>query len=318
MAAGDITNVSFKQPRGLALSNLGAEEGYMMDATGELLKLLDLEPLGPDSFTGESPASGWKRVFGGQVVAQALIAAARTVEDSRPIHSLHGYFLRPGDPARPILYHVERFRDGQSFTTRGVLARQNGENIFTMSASFHRVEQGMEHQLPMPLVLPPEKLPPDEELLRGQGQAISLTMQNYLTRDRPIELRPVDPESYVNPTPGKQARRDIWFRAKSLLPDDPAIHQSVFAYASDLTIIETALVPHGRNLFDSNLMMASLDHAIWYHRPFRADQWLLYSQDSPAASGARGYNRGLVFSREGELVASVTQEALMRLRRPVG
>jgi acyl-CoA thioesterase II len=289
----------------------------MPEEAGELLNLLDLEPSGRDIFTGRSPATGWKRVFGGQVVAQAVIAATRTVDNSRPIHSLHGYFLRPGDPARPILYHVERYRDGQSFTTRGVLARQNGEIIFTMLASFHRLEEGLHHQLPMPSVLPPEKLPPDEELLRSQGQAISLTMQNYLSRDRPVELRPVDPENDVNPSPGRPARRDIWFRAKSPLPNDPAIHQSVFAYATDLTIIEAALVPHGKNLFDSNLMMASLDHAIWYHRPFRADQWLLYSQDSPAASGGRGFNRGLVFSRGGDLVASVTQEALMRLRRTV-
>jgi|SRR5688572_30260897 len=287
----------------------------MADATGELLKLLDLEPSPGDHFTGRSPATGWKRVFGGQVVAQSLVAAARTIEEPRPIHSLHGYFLRPGDPARPIVYHVERFRDGHSFTTRGVLARQNGEIIFTMSASFHRPEQGMQHQLPMPAVLPPEKLPADEELLRGGGRAISLTMQNYLSRDRPIELRPADRDGYVDPVPGKPARRDIWFKAKSPLPDDPVIHQSVFAYASDLTIIETALVPHGKTLFDSGLMMASLDHAIWYHRPFRADQWLLYSQDSPSAFGARGYNRGLVFSREGVLVASVAQESLMRPRR---
>jgi acyl-CoA thioesterase II len=289
----------------------------MPEEAGELLNLLDLEPSGRDIFIGRSPATGWKRVFGGQVVAQAGIAATRTVDESRPIHSLHGYFLRPGDPATPIFYHVERYRDGQSFTTRGILARQNGEIIFTMLASFHRPEVGLQHQLPMPSVLPPEKLLPDEELLRGKGQAISLTMQNYLSRDRPIELRPVDPENYVNPRPGGPARRDIWFRAKSPLPDDPAIHQSVFAYGSDLTIIEAALDPHGKNLFDSNLMMASLDHAIWYHRPFRADQWLLYSQDSPAASGARGFNRGLVFTRGGEIVASVTQEALMRLRRPL-
>jgi acyl-CoA thioesterase-2 len=290
----------------------------MADATVELLNLLNLEPLGQDAFKGRSPVTGWKRVFGGQVVAQALVAAARTVDDSRPVHSLHGYFLRPGDPSKPIAYGVDRFRDGQSFTTRGVLARQNGEIIFSMSASFHRVETGMQHQLPMPKTIPPEKLVPDEELLRGRGSTIAPSMQNYLSRDRPIELRPVDPESYVNPTAGTPARRDIWFKAKSALPDDPVIHQSVFAYASDLTIIETGLLPHGKTLFDSGLMMASLDHAIWYHKPFRADQWLLYSQDSPASSGARGYNRGLVFTRDGELVASVTQEALMRPKRSDG
>jgi acyl-CoA thioesterase-2 len=288
----------------------------MADATAELLDLLNLEPLGKDSFAGRSPSTGWKRVFGGQVVAQAVVAAAKTVDCSRPMHSLHGYFLRPGNPAKSIIYAVQRFRDGQSFTTRGVLASQNGEIIFNMAASFHRIESGFEHQLPMPSVRPPEELPADEELLRGKGQAISLTMQNYLARDRPIELRPVDPENYVNPKLGGSARRDVWLKAKSPLPDDPMIHQSVFAYASDLTIIETALLPHGKNLFDPGLMLASLDHAIWYHRPFRADGWLLYSQDSPAAFGGRGFNRGLVFTREGALVASVTQESLMRLRLP--
>jgi acyl-CoA thioesterase II len=287
----------------------------MIDEKHELLKLLDLKTLGVDRFAGTSPATGWKRVFGGQVVAQALVAALRTVDADRPVHSLHGYFLRPGDPSQQILYEVERFRDGKSFTTRGVLARQHGEIIFSMSASFHAVETGMEHQLPMPRVKPPEELPADEELLRGKGQNITLTMQNYLARDRPIELRPADPEAYANPKPGREARRDIWFKSKFPLPDEPAVHQAVFAYASDLTIIETALGPHGRSLFDPKLMMASLDHAIWYHRPFRADQWLLYAQDSPTAANGRGYNRGLVFTRDGILVASVTQEALMRLRR---
>jgi acyl-CoA thioesterase-2 len=288
----------------------------MADATAELLDLLNLEPLGKDNAAGRSPSTGWKRVFGGQVVAQAVVAATRTVDRSRPMHSLHGYFLRPGDPTKSIIYTVQRFRDGQSFTTRGVLARQDGEIIFSMAASFHRIESGFEYQLPMPSVRPPEELPADEELLRGEGQAISLTMQNYLSRDRPIELRPVDPENYVNPKPGGPARRNVWLKTKSHLPDDPVIHQSVFAYASDLTIIETALLPHGKNLFDPALMLASLDHAIWYHRPFRADGWLLYSQDSPAAFGGRGFNRGLVFTRDGALVASVTQESLMRLRRP--
>lgn len=286
----------------------------MADETRELLGLLDVERSGEDMFIGRSPATGWKRVFGGQVVAQALAAASRTVDDARPVHSLHGYFMRPGDPAKPIAYHVERYRDGHSFTTRGVLARQNGEIIFSMSASFHRMEEGMSHQLPMPQVPPPESLSPDEELLRGKGPAITLTMQNYLTRDRPIELRPADPERYAHPRPGPPARRDIWFKAKSPLPGDARLHQCIFAYASDLTIIETALVPHGRSLFDPELMMASLDHAIWYHKPFRLDEWLLYSQDSPASAGGRGFNRGLVFTRQGELVASVTQEALMRRR----
>jgi acyl-CoA thioesterase II len=286
----------------------------MADAVTDLLRLLDIEPDGQDTFIGRSPEIGWKRVYGGQVVAQAVVAAERTVDETRPIHSLHGYFLRPGNPAEPILYTVDRYRDGRSFTTRGVLARQNGEIIFTMSASFHRFEQGLEHQLPMPDVPPPESLPADEELLRDAGRPISLSMQNYLTRDRPIEIRPVDTDNYIRPPTGAEARRDIWIKAKSPLSDVPAVHHSVFAYASDLTIIETALLPHGRNLFDPDVMLASLDHAIWYHRPFRADEWLLYSQDSPAAGGGRGFNRGLVFTRSGELVASVTQEAMMRLK----
>ncbi len=287
----------------------------MADAVTDLLRLLDIEPDGQDTFIGRSPEIGWKRVYGGQVVAQAVVAAERTVDETRPIHSLHGYFLRPGNPAEPILYTVDRYRDGRSFTTRGVLARQNGEIIFTMSASFHRFEQGLEHQLPMPDVPPPESLPADEELLRDAGRPISLSMQNYLTRDRPIEIRPVDTDNYVRPPTGAAARRDIWIKAKSPLSDVPAVHHSVFAYASDLTIIETALLPHGRNLFDPDVLLASLDHAIWYHRPFRADEWLLYSQDSPAAGGGRGFNRGLVFTKSGELVASVTQEAMMRLKR---
>jgi acyl-CoA thioesterase II len=287
----------------------------MADAVTDLLRLLDIEPDGQDTFIGRSPEIGWKRVYGGQVVAQAVVAAERTVDETRPIHSLHGYFLRPGNPAEPILYTVDRYRDGRSFTTRGVLARQNGEIIFTMSASFHRFEQGLDHQLPMPDVPPPESLPADEELLRDAGRPISLSMQNYLTRDRPIEIRPVDTDNYIRPPTGAAARRDIWIKAKSPLSDVPAIHHSVFAYASDLTIIETALLPHGRNLFDPDVMLASLDHAIWYHRPFRADEWLLYSHDSPAAGGGRGFNRGLVFTKSGELVASVTQEAMMRLKR---
>jgi len=287
----------------------------MADAVADLLRLLDIEPDGNDTFIGRSPEIGWKRVYGGQVVAQAVVAAERTVDETRPIHSLHGYFLRPGNPAVPIHYTVDRFRDGRSFTTRGVLARQNGEIIFTMSASFHRFEQGLAHQLPMPKVPPPESLAADEDLLRDAGRPISLSMQNYLTRDRPIEVRPVDTDNYGKPRAGTEARRDIWIKARSALSDAPAIHHSVFAYASDLTIIETALLPHGRNLFDPEVMLASLDHAIWYHRPFRADEWLLYSQDSPAAAASRGFNRGLVFTRSGELVASVTQEAMMRLKR---
>ena len=248
-------------------------------AEADLLDILDLKDLGGNRFQAISPKDGWKRVFGGQVVAQALLAAIKTVVEERAVHSLHGYFLRPGDPAKAIVYEIDPHRDGRSFTTRGVLARQNGEIIFSMIASFHRPEAGFDHQAPMPPVATPEDLPDEAALLASHGTRMPASMRSYLSRRRPVELRPADPEAFLRPRAGGPAKANLWFKVRERLPDDAAVHCSALAYASDISIISTALVPHGHTLFDPELMMASLDHAIWYHRPFRADEWLLYSQD---------------------------------------
>jgi acyl-CoA thioesterase II len=216
-------------------------------------------------------------VFGGQVIGQALVAALRTVDGGRPVHSLHGYFIRPGDPKVPIIYEVDRYRDGASFTTRRVVAIQHGETILTMAASFHREEASFEHQIAMPEVPDPESLPGEKEVLAKFADRMPENMRRYFARERPIELRPTQPMHYLEPRQGLPPVQNIWIRATAELPDDPALHQCVLAYASDMTLLDTSLIPHGRNLFDSGLMMASLDHALWFHRPFRADEWLLYS-----------------------------------------
>jgi acyl-CoA thioesterase II len=280
-----------------------------------VLETLDLEPIEVNLFRGRSPQVGWQRVFGGQVIGQALVAALRTVDGGRPVHSLHGYFIRPGDPKVPIIYEVDRYRDGASFTTRRVVAIQHGEAILTMAASFHREEASYEHQIAMPEVPDPESLPGEKEVLAKFADRMPENMRRYFARERPIELRPTQPMHYLEPRQGLPPVQNIWIRATAELPDDPALHQCVLAYASDMTLLDTSLIPHGRNLFDSGLMMASLDHALWFHRPFRADEWLLYSQDSPSMSGARGLNRGTIFTRDGRLVATVAQEGLIRIRR---
>jgi acyl-CoA thioesterase-2 len=285
----------------------------MAAAVAILIQTLDLEPLEVNLFRGRSPQDGWQRVFGGQVIGQALVAAVRTVEDARPVHSLHGYFIRPGDPKLPILYEVDRYRDGGSFTTRRVVAIQHGQPIFSMAASFHRPEPGFDHQIPMPAVPPPESLPGDKELLDRFQHRMPANMRRYFERERPIELRSVGLRNYLRPEKAEPVQH-VWIRATGPLPDDRALHQCVLAYASDFTLLDTSLLPHARTLFDPDLMLASLDHALWFHRPFRADHWLLYSQDAPSASGARGFNRGSVFTREGLLVASVAQEGLVRVR----
>jgi acyl-CoA thioesterase-2 len=287
----------------------------MPKAEADLLEILDLKKLGHGRFEAMSPKVGRKRVYGGQVVAQALLAAYRTVIEERPVHSLHGYFLRPGDPEIPILYEVDPHRDGKSFTTRGVLARQRGEIIFSMIASFHHPEPGFDHQSAMPDVPGPEGLADEAALVEAHGARMPPSMLAYLSRLKPVELRPPDPAAFIRPDPGSAPRASLWMRVRNPLPDDDAVHCAALAYASDISIITTALIPHGHTLFDSELMMASLDHAIWYHRRFRADRWLLFAQDSPSASGARGFSRGLIFDREGALVASVAQEGLMRTRR---
>ncbi len=280
-----------------------------------LLSTLDLEAIEQNLYRGNSPQVGWQRVFGGQVIGQALVAALRTVEKDRTAHSLHGYFIRPGDPSIPIIYEVDRYRDGKSFTTRRVVAIQHGQPIFSMAASFHLAEDGFNHQIDMPDVPLPDDLPSEKELLARFENLMPESMKHYFGRARPIELRPTNPEHYLNPTKGRKPIQNVWIRATQKLPDDPALHQCVLAYASDMTLLDTALVPHGKNLFDPNLMMASLDHALWFHRSFKADDWLLYAQDSPSASGALGFNRGSIFTKEGLLVASVTQEGLVRKKR---
>jgi acyl-CoA thioesterase II len=280
-----------------------------------LIETLDLERLEVNLFRGRSPQVGWQRVFGGQVIGQALVAALRTVDEGRPVHSLHGYFIRPGDPKVPIIYEVDRYRDGASFTTRRVIAIQHGETILTMAASFHRAESSFDHQVEMPEVPDPDSLPGEKEVLAKFADRMPENMRRYFSRQRPIELRPTQPMQYLEPRTGLVPVQNIWIRATATLPEDPALHQCVLAYASDMTLLDTALIPHGRNLFDSGLMMASLDHALWFHRPFRADAWLLYAQDSPSSSGARGLTRGTIFTRDGKLVASVAQEGLIRIRR---
>ncbi|MET0639353.1 MAG: acyl-CoA thioesterase II [Hyphomicrobium sp.] len=282
-------------------------------ALEDLLRTLTLEPLEDNLFRGPRASEGWQRVYGGLVLGQALVAAALTVDENRPIHSLHGYFLLAGDPEREIVYDVERIRDGGSFTTRRVRAVQHGRAIFSMSASFHKAELGFEHQSPMPDVPPPEALPNVRDLLSAATTDLPESMRAYWRRERPIDVRIVDASRYMSREP-RAARQSIWLKSNGPLSDNPYIHQAVLAYASDFTLLDTALVAHGKLLFDADIQLASLDHAMWFHRPFRADDWLLYIQDSPSASGARAYCRGAVFDRGGRLVASTVQEGLMRPR----
>jgi acyl-CoA thioesterase II len=288
----------------------------MTSAVQDLLTILDLERLEVNLFRGRSPQVGWQRVFGGQVIGQALVAACRTVDEiaERPPHSLHAYFLLAGDPKIPIIYEVDRIRDGRSFTTRRVVAIQHGHAIFSMSVSFHVAEPGLDHQAEMPAVPGPEELPSDAEMRARVLPIMPEPVRRYYERERPIEMRPVEFERYLGKKfPG--GRFNVWIRTTGPLPDAAAIHQCVLAYASDLMLLDAALIPHGRTVFEKTIMAASLDHALWFHRPFRADDWLLYAQDSPSASGARGFARGLIFTRQGELVASVAQEGLVRERR---
>jgi acyl-CoA thioesterase-2 len=284
----------------------------MPAAIENLLRILDLEPLEHNLFRGRSPEDGWQRVFGGQVIGQALVAASRTVEPDRKAHSLHAYFMRPGDPAVPIIYEVDRIRDGKSFVTRRVVAIQHGHAIFSMSASFQVEEHGLDHQTTAPKVPPPEELMSEEELKRQFIEHASEPVKRYWRRERPIEYRQVSLEHFTTRRKLEPVQ-NVWFRATGPLPDDAAIHKCVLAYASDMMLLDTSLYPHGRLLFDRDLQVASLDHALWFHRPFRADEWLLYAMDSPSASGARGFTRGAIYTREGLLVASVAQEGLIRV-----
>jgi acyl-CoA thioesterase-2 len=289
-----------------------------MDATlAALVRQLDLERLEANLFRGESTDLGGRRVFGGQVIGQGLVAAERTVEGEvagRTPHSLHAYFLLPGDVAAPIVYEVDRLRDGRSFSARRVQAIQHGRPILSMIASFQVAEPGLEHAAPMPDVPPPEALTPSAEQREAwlaEAAPVHPRVAAALRRPTAIELRAVEPQSPLRPRPG-EPRQAYWFRAVDRIPDEPWLHRCMLAYASDFTLIGAALRPHGRSWYQQGMMVASLDHALWFHRPARIDEWLLYAQESPSAQAARGLARGLVFDRAGRLVASVAQEGLMR------
>jgi acyl-CoA thioesterase-2 len=284
------------------------------DSLDALLALLDLEPLEVNIYRGQNRDLGTGRVYGGQVFAQALVAARRTVDGNREAHSAHGYFILPGDLQAPIVYFVDRLRDGSSFTTRRVTAIQHGQAIFNLSASFHIAEDGPAHQSKMPDVAHPDTLTPELTLIREMADQIPEALRSVLTQERPIDVRPVDPSDPLRAQKREPVRR-AWFRAVGRLPDDASIHQAVLAYASDYGLLITALQPHGIPYRSRGLQLASLDHSLWMHRPFRADEWLLYSTDSPVTWGARGFVRGTIHSQSGELVASVAQEGLIRVRK---
>ena len=283
-----------------------------MQSSTAILPLLELEPIERNIYRGQNRDIGSGRIFGGQVLAQALVAARRTIADEdRTAHSLHAYFILAGDLGLPVVYFVDRTRDGRSFTTRRVTAIQHGRAIFALSASFHRAEEGLSHQSGMSSVHPPEGLRSELDIMREQADRIPDHLRAILTQDRPFEFRPV--ERYV---PFDRTRRPpvrhVWLRTTQRLDDNPVHHQAALAYASDYGILSTALYAHGRTTRDSDLMAASLDHSMWFHRPFRVDEWLLYRIDAPIAHGARGFGRGTFHTRSGELVASAAQEGLIR------
>ena len=284
----------------------------MSQALDVLLDLLDIEPLEENLFRGYSPPEDRVRVFGGQVAAQALVAAGRTADPGRPVHSLHAYFLRPGDPNVPILFEVDRLRDGKSFTTRRVKAIQHGKAIFNLHASFHIVEVGPAHAAPMPEVPRPDELPTLEARVEPFLEQLGPDLAAWITRERPIDMRPIgDDPRYLDTTP-RDPVQDIWIRSNGPLPDDQLLHACVAAYASDLTLIDTILLPHEIAYGSAQHQIASLDHAMWFHTDFRIDEWMLYHQDSPYAGGARGFARGELFRPDGMLAVSMAQEGLIR------
>lgn len=287
----------------------------MPSTVQKLLDLLDLEAIEHNIYRGYNRDIGTGRIFGGQVLAQALVAARRTVEDARPAHSMHGYFILEGDLSAPVVYFVDRLRDGRSYCTRRVTAIQHGEAIFNMSSSFHRHEEGPEHQMSMRDTVGPEELRDELDVIREHAEQIPKTVRGVLTQDRVLDIRPVDfPEEIFQPE-RRAPKQRYWMKTVTPLPDDPLIHQAILAYASDYGLLGAALRPHGVTFRDPGVMVASLDHAIWYHRPFRFDEWLLYVVESPSSGAGRGFSRGTFFTRDGTLVASVAQEGVVRLRR---
>ncbi len=286
-----------------------------MQVLADLLALLGLERLEESLFRGQSQDLGWGNVFGGQVLGQALSAAQQTVPEGRSVHSLHGYFLRSGDASKPIIYDVDRIRDGKSFTTRRVVAIQKGKAIFSMGASFQIEESGFDHQATMPEVPGPEGLASETELARRIVDRIPPPLRARAVADKPIELREVQPVNPFAPEV-REPQRYVWIRASDALPNDPQIHRFLLAYASDFHFMTTTMFPHGISWLTPGMQTASLDHAMWFHRDFCLDDWLLYAIDSPSASNARGLARGHFFNRAGELVASTVQEGLIRKRVP--
>ena len=281
-----------------------------------LLKRLTLEPAGGDVFIGHTPNDGRPRVYGGLAVAQSLVAAANTVDRARVAHSIHGFFLRPGDPKQPIRYEVDRIRDGGSFTTRRVVARQGAEAIFNAGVSFQVPEDGLSHERPMPDAPAPESLPSETDVFAEYLEQTENPVFDFLLRvENPVDFRDVDPIDLVDPKPFTGAHR-AWCRAFGPMPDDPVLHQAVLAYCSDRGLLGACIRQHGFSWLSRELIIASLDHAIWFHRPARLDEWLLYDTESPSSQGGRGLNFGRFYDREGRLVASSAQESLMRRRRP--
>lgn len=285
------------------------------DVLPELLNLLRLERIEERIFRGQSQDLGWGAVFGGQVLGQALSAAAQTVPADRHVHSMHAYFLRQGDARFPIVYEVDPIRDGASFTTRRVVAIQNGHAIFILSSSFQGDEPGYDHAAAMPIDVPaPEGLASEQELAQRVAEEIPEPLRAQAVADRPIEIRAVHPWNLLRPKK-QPPRRQLWYRAAGRLPDDPAVHRYLLAYASDFNFLPTSMMPHGVSWLTPGMQVASLDHAMWFHRPFRFDDWLLYDVESPSASGARGLVLGRFYARDGTLVASVAQEGLIRNRQ---
>ncbi len=286
----------------------------MATVLDDLVKLLALERIEENLFRGQSQDLGWGTVFGGQVLGQALSAAAQTVPPERHVHSLHAYFLRRGDVRKPIVYDVDRIRDGTSFTTRRVVAIQSGKAIFNLAASFQKDEPGFDHQEAMPPAPPPESFVLDQERFAKAAERLPKFAMAQATAQRPIELRVLDEDDDLFHPNKQPPQRMVWLRAIAPLPDDPALHAYLLAYASDFSFVTTALLPHGVTWLTPGLQIASIDHVMWFHRPVRMDEWLLYVMDSPTAHGARGLARGLIFTQDGRLVASTAQEGLIRRR----
>ena len=278
-----------------------------------LVDILDLEQIEENLFRGESPDVGWQRLFGGLVISQALAATQRTAPADRFVHSLHAYFLRPGDPAIPVVYEVDRIRDGGSFTTRRAIAIQHGKPIFSLSASFQSDEDGFTHQIPIPDITPPEDLPDSDTIYEKFLRDAPEHIRNFWMRERPVEIRPVSMTHYIS-SDRLEPSQHVWVKANGVVPEDRGTAAAVLAYVSDMTLLDTALFPHGLSVFDRTLQAASLDHAMWFHSDPDFSDWLLYTQDSPFSGGGRGLSRGAIYTRAGRLIASVAQEGLIRKR----